>query len=105
MPQENQYESVARLLADLGANHEAFLLATRIARKDDYPGVSFFWDRRLRGALSDPGFPAVAEEFGLFRYWKTTHTKPDVCGEKAPPPFRWAAGLLGGTPGITSSLR
>ena len=87
VPEEHPYQAVARLLADLGANHEAFLLATRIARKDEYPGASFFWDRRLRGVLSDPGFPAVAEEFGLFKYWKTSRTKPDVCHEKEAPPF------------------
>jgi tetratricopeptide (TPR) repeat protein len=87
LPEDQKYEPVARLLADLGANHEAFLIATRIANKDEYPGPSFFWDRRMRGALSDPGFPAVAEQFGLFNYWKTTHTRPDVCDEKAPPAF------------------
>ena len=33
----------------------------------------------MRGTLSDPGFPAVAAQLGLMKYWKTTHTRPDVC--------------------------
>jgi hypothetical protein len=41
----------------------------------------------VRGALSDPTFPAVAQRLGLIRYWRTTHTRPDICSGKAPPPF------------------
>ena len=87
LPEDQQKEPVARLLAELGANHEAFRIATRIATTKEYPGPSLFWDRSMRGTLDDPGFPAVATQFGLFKYWTTTHTKPDVCDEKAPPPF------------------
>lgn len=85
--EDQQREAVARLLADLGANHEAFLVASRIATTREYPGPSLFWDRSLRGTLANPGFPAVARQLGLLNYWKTTRTKPDVCNEKAPPPF------------------
>jgi tetratricopeptide (TPR) repeat protein len=87
LTEKQQSDAVARLLADLGATHEAFQIASRIAAADDYPGPSLFWHRSLRGALADPGFPAVAEQLGLLKYWKTTHTRPDVCNEKAPPPF------------------
>jgi tetratricopeptide (TPR) repeat protein len=87
LTEDQQTEAVAKLLAELGANHEAFQIATRIATTKEYPGPSLFWDRRMRGTLADPGFPAVATQFGLFNYWKTTHTKPDVCDEKGPPPF------------------
>ena len=86
LPEDQQNDAVARLLADLGANHEAFRIATRIATTE-YPGPSLFWYPSMRGTLSDPGFPAVAAQLGLMKYWKTTHTKPDVCNEKAPPPF------------------
>jgi hypothetical protein len=41
----------------------------------------------MRGALNDPTFPALAQRLGLMHYWRTTHTKPDVCGTSAPPPF------------------
>jgi hypothetical protein len=41
----------------------------------------------MRAALADPGFPALAEQLGLLKYWKTSHTRPDACNEAAPPPF------------------
>jgi hypothetical protein len=41
----------------------------------------------MRGTLDDPDFPAVAQRLGLMRYWKTTHTKPDVCSAAGAPPF------------------
>ena len=87
LSEDQQGEAVARLLADLGANHEAFQIATRMATTREYPGPSLFWDPSLRGTLADPGFPAVARQLGLLNYWTTTHTRPDVCNEKAPPPF------------------
>jgi tetratricopeptide (TPR) repeat protein len=86
LPQDQQGNTVAKLLANLGAAHEAFQVATRVATKD-YHGPSLFWYRDMRGALSDPGFPAVAAQLGLMNYWKTTHTRPDVCNEKEAPPF------------------
>jgi tetratricopeptide (TPR) repeat protein len=85
--EDQRGEAVAKLLADLGATHDAFQIATRIATTREYPGPSLFWDRRLRGTLADPGFPAVAKQLGLLNYWTTTRTRPDVCNEKAPPPF------------------
>jgi hypothetical protein len=41
----------------------------------------------MRPVLNDPGFPAVAQRLGLIAYWKSSHTKPDVCRTKDPPPF------------------
>ncbi len=86
LTEDQQSGAVARLLADLGANHEALQIATRLAQQE-YPGPSLFWDRSMRGTLADPGFPAVAEQLGLLKYWTKTHTKPDVCNEQAAPPF------------------
>ena len=40
-----------------------------------------------RGVLDDPGFPAFAQKVGLMKYWKSTHTKPDVCSDKDAPAF------------------
>lgn len=85
--EDQQWEAVARLLGDLGATHDAFQVASRIATTQEYPGPSLFWEPSLRGTLDDPGFPALARELGLLNYWTTTGTKPDVCNEKAPPPF------------------
>ena len=82
-----QTEAVARLLADLGADREAFQIAARIATTQEYPGPSIFWDQSMRGILADPGFPALATHLGLFKYWTTTRTKPDVCSEELAPPF------------------
>jgi tetratricopeptide (TPR) repeat protein len=87
LPESQQGDSVARLLGGLGANHEAFQVAARLATTQEYPGPSLFWHPGLRATLADPGFPAVARQLGLLQYWTTTHTKPDVCNERAPPPF------------------
>jgi hypothetical protein len=83
LTEDQQNAAVAKLLAELGVNHEA----TRIATTKEYPGPSLFWDRAMRGSLSDPGFPELATQLGLVKYWTTTHTKPDVCDENSPPPF------------------
>jgi hypothetical protein len=81
LPEDQQSDASARLLADLGATHEAFQIATRI---DDAAirGSSLFWHRSMRETLADPSFPAVAEQLGLLKYWTTTHTRPDVCNER-----------------------
>jgi tetratricopeptide (TPR) repeat protein len=87
LDEDQQWPAVAKLLADLGANHEAFRIASRLATTQERPGPSLFWDPSLRGILADPGFPAVARQLGLLNYWTTSRTRPDVCNEQAPPPF------------------
>jgi DNA-binding winged helix-turn-helix (wHTH) protein/tetratricopeptide (TPR) repeat protein len=82
-----QTEAVARLLADLGADRQAFQIAARIATTKEYPGPSIFWHQSMRETLADPGFPALAKQLGLLNYWTTTRTKPDVCNEESSPPF------------------
>jgi len=86
LPQDKPDEAVARMLGELGANHEAFQLAARIAGANEYR-VSIFWSPSMRGALSDPGFPAVAAQLGLIDYWKKTHSRPDVCNGGGAPAF------------------
>ena len=86
LPQDQQNSMVARLLADLGADHQAFEVARRIVMNEG-GDLSMFWYPDMRGTLADPGFAAVAEQSGLLKYWKTSRTRPDVCNEKAPPPF------------------
>jgi tetratricopeptide (TPR) repeat protein len=86
LPEDEQDDAVVRLLADLGAPHDAFRIAARLANSE-YPGPSLFWYRSMRGTLDDPAFPAIASRLGLMAYWKTTHTRPDVCNEAAPPVF------------------
>ena len=87
LTEAQQTEDVARLLADLGADREAFQIAARIATTNEYPGSSLFWHQSMRGILADPGFPALATQLGLLKYWTTTGAKPDVCNEGSPPPF------------------
>jgi tetratricopeptide (TPR) repeat protein len=79
LPREQQGDWVATMLAALGANREALQLASQTP--------SLFWNRSMRGVLNDPGFPAVAKQLGLLTYWKTSHTKPDVCLTESAPPF------------------
>lgn len=79
LPKEKQSESVAKMLAALGAHHDAL----RVASQSPW----LFWNRSMRGVLDDPAFPAVVKQLGLLTYWKTSHTRPDVCGTKSPPPF------------------
>jgi tetratricopeptide (TPR) repeat protein len=86
LPEDQRGEAVARLLGDLGADEAALKIATRLAARE-YPGPSVFWYSSMGGALRNPGFPAVAAQLGLMKYWKTSRSKPDVCSEKAPPLF------------------
>lgn len=86
LPENLQWDAVAKLLAELGATHEAFVMASRMV-SGGYPGPSLLWDRTMRATLDEPGFPALVEQIGLVKYWKTTHTKPDVCEEKTAPAF------------------
>ena len=79
LSKEDQNDRVVAMLGALGAYHEA------LAAASDRPWL--FWRRSMRGVLNDPGFPAVADRLGLMRYWKASHTKPDVCSAKDPPPF------------------
>jgi tetratricopeptide (TPR) repeat protein len=86
LSEDRQNDAVATLLADLGADHEAFEVARRIVTARD-GDPSLFWFPSMRGTLNDPGFPALAEQLGFMKYWKTSHARPDVCNEATPPPF------------------
>jgi DNA-binding winged helix-turn-helix (wHTH) protein len=79
LPKDQQGDTVAALLAALGANREALQVAAQ------RPWL--FWRRSMRGVLNEPAFPAVAEQLGLMTYWRTSRTKPDICLTKGQPPF------------------
>jgi hypothetical protein len=79
LPKDQQSETVATMLAALGANAEALQVAS------ERPWL--FWHRSMRGVLNDPAFPAVAQRLGLMTYWKTSRTKPDICLTKSEPAF------------------
>jgi DNA-binding winged helix-turn-helix (wHTH) protein/tetratricopeptide (TPR) repeat protein len=79
LPKDRQGDTVATMLAALGANREALQLASQ------KPWL--FWRRSMRGVLNEPAFPAVAEQLGLMTYWRTSRTKPDICLTETGPPF------------------
>ena len=86
LPDDQKNFMVLRTLAALGATHEALAVFEKgIGSRWDWP--SLLWYPSMRDVLNDPTIPGVLERLGLMRYWKVTHTKPDVCAAKDPPPF------------------
>jgi len=82
-----QDREVATMLGALGANAAMMqVVANGVARQRSSPAGWLYYPI-ARGVLSDPAFPAFADKLGLMRYWKTTHTKPDVCSAAGAPPF------------------
>lgn len=79
LPRDKQSETVATLLAYLGADQAALLMTTK------RPWL--LWHRSMRGVLSEPAFPAVANQLGLMTYWRTSRTKPDICMTTSAPLF------------------
>jgi tetratricopeptide (TPR) repeat protein len=75
------------LLGALGANRQALAAVVDAAQRNRPGARSWLFTPMLAGALRDPSFPAAAEQLGLMKYWRTTHTKPDACAAKDPPPF------------------
>jgi tetratricopeptide (TPR) repeat protein len=86
LPDDQKNFMVLRTLGVLGANREALALFMKgIGSRWDWP--SLLWYPSMRGVLNDPTIPGVVQHLGLVRYWKTTHTKPDVCSSKDLPAF------------------
>jgi tetratricopeptide (TPR) repeat protein len=86
LPDDQKSPGVIRTLAALGASHDALRLFVA-GLNSRYEWSSLLWYPSMRGVLNEPAFPALAQRLGLMRYWKTSHTKPDVCSTKDPPPF------------------
>ena len=75
------------LLGALGAHAQALQMTTAAAQANIYGARAWLFLPSMDAARRDPAFPALVERLGLMKYWKTTHTKPDVCSDKTPPPF------------------
>ena len=45
------------------------------------------FDPGMTAFRNTPEFVPLLNRFGLLSYWKTTHTKPDVCSAAGAPPF------------------
>jgi tetratricopeptide (TPR) repeat protein len=86
LPQDDQDGIVARLLANLGAPHEAFQIAqTLLTTRRANP--AFLWHPQMRPVLDDLRFQELIKQLGLLDYWKTSHSRPDVCGGSRQPQF------------------
>ena len=86
LPDGQKSNVVVRTLAALGAPNEALALYVKgIGARYGWPSV--LWYTSMRGVLSAPDFPNVAQRLGLIDYWRTTHIKPEVCAANNPPPF------------------
>jgi len=86
LPDEQKNYLVIRTLAALGATHESLALFVKgIGSRWDWP--SLLWYPSMRGLLDDPMIPGLLQKLGMMAYWRATHTRPDVCSAKGPPPF------------------
>ena len=86
LPEKEKDYLAAKLLAVLGDTHEALKIFERgIGTRFDWP--SLLWYPSMRGVLSDPAFPAVAQRLGLMNYWRASHIRPDACAQRHRHPF------------------
>jgi tetratricopeptide (TPR) repeat protein len=79
VPKEEQGDALPTMLAALGATQDALRLGKQ------WPAQ--FWRRSMRPVLDDPGFAAVADQLGLFAYWRSSRARPDVCLTNRAPHF------------------
>jgi tetratricopeptide (TPR) repeat protein len=75
------------LLGALGADRQALQSAASASAADLYGARGWLFLPTMDGARRDPAFPGVVQRLGLVKYWKATHTRPDVCSASGPPPF------------------
>jgi tetratricopeptide (TPR) repeat protein len=75
------------LLGALGANDAMMQAVAAGADRYQLTPASWLFYPVSRAVLSDPAFPAFASRLGLMKYWKATHTKPDICSASGVPPF------------------
>ena len=87
LPPQLNTRLTASLLAALGANGAALRSVEKAAASNQSEARSWLFYPIMAAITHDASFPAVAQRLGLIAYWKTTHTKPDLCSAKGPPPF------------------
>jgi len=87
LPPEMTGRVSATMLGALGDNADALKQTEAALHRGEADAATWLFYASMSGALRDPAFPAAAQRMGLMHYWKTTHTKPDVCSGKNPPPF------------------
>ncbi|MCL6740726.1 TIR domain-containing protein [Sphingomonas sp. RB56-2] len=87
LPPDMKRRRVTTLLGALGAKREALQLVGENLRLGRTDAASWLFMPSMGGAIRDPEFPAFATKYGLMTYWKTTHTKPDLCSARDAPSF------------------
>ncbi len=87
LPPEMTGRLTVTMLGALGDNADALKQVEMSFRRSEPDAASWLFYPSLRDVVRDAGFAASAQRLGLMHYWKTTHTRPDVCSGKAPPPF------------------
>jgi len=75
------------LFGALGDNADAMKYLEADVRRGRAGAYEWLWYPTMDGVRRDPSFPALLQRLGLIHYWKTTHTRPDVCADKNAPPF------------------
>ena len=87
LPSRYQDSIVVRLLGLLGAHYQALQIVESKAVNEHFSAASWLWYPSMRGALRDPAAAGVVGRIGLIKYWRASHTRPDVCASKDMPPF------------------
>jgi tetratricopeptide (TPR) repeat protein len=86
LPNDQKDYQVTRTVAALGGTREALSLFVKgLGSRWDWP--STLWYPSMRGTLDEPQIPAILGRLGLMNYWRTTHTRPDVCSARIAPAF------------------
>jgi tetratricopeptide (TPR) repeat protein len=78
---------VPTLVGALGANRAALEMVADERARGRFDALALLFMPAMRGALDDPAFPAYAERLGLMRYWKASHSQPDICSTSSAPAF------------------
>ena len=75
------------LMAALGDHSDAMKYLEGNVHRGYWGALEWMWYPSMDGVRRDPAFAGLLQRLGLIHYWKTTHTRPDVCTDKNPPPF------------------
>ncbi len=87
LPSDMKDSFVPNLLGLLGANWEALQTISDFYSKHFYDAPAMLFVPHSGAVLRDPAVIPLLQRFGLLNYWRKTHTEPDACSEKHPPPF------------------
>jgi TolB-like protein len=78
--------TTAHLLGALGDSAGALRILDSELNTSGFGRRSWLFYPSMRSAWYDPAFASLADRFGLVGYWRTTHSRPDLCGSTPEPP-------------------